>query len=65
MSDNRLKEQFKLGEAFSYFFRVFKKHDPEKYPSNLNLKFMHGINRISILMFLFCLLVMLYRALTR
>lgn len=28
---------------------------------NLNLRFMHGINRISILLFLFCVLVMLYR----
>ncbi|MBK9273701.1 MAG: hypothetical protein IPM49_04070 [Flavobacteriales bacterium] len=32
---------------------------------NLNLRFMHGINRISILLFLGCLLVMVVRACTR
>lgn len=33
----------------------------EKGTKNLNLRFMHGINRISILLFLICLLIMLYR----
>jgi len=37
----------------------FKKSDE----SNLNLRMMHGINKISIVVFLFCLAVMLYRAL--
>lgn len=32
---------------------------------NLNLRFMHGINRISILLFLGCLLVMVLRACLR
>lgn len=32
---------------------------------NLNLRFMHGINRISILLFLACIVVMLVRAFTR
>ncbi|MDA0714930.1 MAG: hypothetical protein O2867_09700 [Bacteroidetes bacterium] len=31
---------------------------------NINLRMMHGVNKISILLFLFCLLVMLYRYLT-
>ena len=29
--------------------------------SNASLRFMHGINRISIFLFLFCLIVMLVR----
>lgn len=33
--------------------------------ANVNLRFMHGINRISILMFLACLVVMLVRAFSR
>ncbi|MCB0794692.1 MAG: hypothetical protein KDB88_08145 [Flavobacteriales bacterium] len=32
---------------------------------NVNLRFMHGINRISILLFLFCITVMVVRACTR
>jgi len=47
---------------FLYFIRVFKK-DPATKSSNFNLRMMHGINRISIIMFTFALLVMLYRAL--
>jgi hypothetical protein len=61
---SRLKEQFKLGEAFSYFVNVFKKRDPNK-PTNLNIRMMHGINRISIVMFLIALIVMIYRYFTR
>ncbi len=38
----------------------FAKGDP-----NVNLRFMHGINRISILLFLICLVIMLVRAFTR
>jgi hypothetical protein len=61
---SRLKEQFKLGEAFGYFVNVFKKRDPNK-PTNINLRMMHGINKISIVMFLFALIVMAYRYFTR
>lgn len=49
---NSVKDYFKVGELFSYFFRVFKK-TPEGQPKpNVNLRMMHGINKISILMFL-------------
>lgn len=61
---NRFIEQFRLGAAFTYFFRVFRKPDPSM-PSSFNLRMMHGINRISILMFVFCLLVMLVRYIIR
>lgn len=64
METNRIKEQFRLGEAFRYFLRVFRKPDPSR-PDSFNLRVMHGINRISILMFLFCLIVMIIRAFTR
>lgn len=33
--------------------------------ADFNLRFMHGINRISILLFLFCIGVMVVRALSR
>jgi hypothetical protein len=41
------------------FFRRDKEHE-----SNINLRMMHGTNRLSIFMFLFCLIVMLVRALS-
>jgi len=42
------KEFFTLGEVGGYFFR---RKDPSR-PSNINIKMMHGINRISIIVFL-------------
>ena len=36
-----------------------------KGEQNMNLKFMHGINRISIFLFLFCVIVMAVRACSR
>ena len=59
-----MKKYFQLGDVFYYFVRVFKKPDPNN-PTNLNIRMMHGINRISIVMFLFCLIVMIIRAFTR
>ena len=60
MNKQRIKEYFQLGEVFQYFIRVFKKHDPNR-PSNFNLRMMHGINRISIIMFLICLIIIILR----
>jgi hypothetical protein len=42
------KEFFTLGEVGGYFFR---RKDPSR-PSNINIKMMHGINKISIIVFL-------------
>ena len=53
---NKIQEFFKLGEVGNYFVRVFQKPDPNK-PTNFNLRMMHGINKISILVFLFSLIV--------
>jgi len=55
---NSWKDYFKLGDVLGYYFR---KKDPSR-PNNFNIRMMHGINKISMLMFLFCLLVILYRA---
>lgn len=54
-----------LGPMGSYFLRVFKKNAGGQGASNFNLRMMHGINRISIIMFLFCLMVMLWRCAVR
>lgn len=56
-SKNRWKEFFQLGEVGGYFFR---KKDPSR-PKNINIKAMHIINKIAILMFLVGLLIMLKR----
>ncbi|MBX2945220.1 MAG: hypothetical protein KF725_05260 [Cyclobacteriaceae bacterium] len=54
---NRLKEFFQLGEVAGYFFR---KKDPTR-PNTFNIRAMHTINKISILIFLVCLLIILKR----
>lgn len=57
----QVKEYFNFKEVLTYYFR---KKDPNR-PTNINLKMMHGVNKISILMFLFCLSVMIFRAIFR
>jgi hypothetical protein len=42
------KDFFRLGEVGGYFFR---RKDPTR-PTNINLKMMHGVNKISIIIFL-------------
>lgn len=54
---NSLKDYFALGEVFGYFFR---KKDPSR-PSSFNLKMMHGINKISMLIFLIAIIVLIAR----
>ena len=51
------KDLFNFGPAFGYFFR---KNDPNR-KNNFNLKTMHFINKLSLAMFLVCLVVMLFR----
>jgi hypothetical protein len=53
------KEFFSLGEVGGYFFR---KKDPSR-PSNINLKMMHGINKISIVVFLLGVLYLILKRL--
>jgi len=56
---NSFKDYFKVGEAFGYFFR---KKDPNR-PSNFNIKMMHGINKISIIVFLLGVLFLIAKRL--
>ncbi|WP_258097620.1 DUF6728 family protein [Marinoscillum pacificum] len=52
---------FDFKEVLTYFFR---KKDPNR-PSNINIKMMHGINKISMLMFLICVIVIIVRFIMR
>ncbi|TAF64164.1 MAG: hypothetical protein EAZ55_11910 [Cytophagales bacterium] len=54
---SKVKNFFQLGEVFGYYFR---KKDPTR-PNNFNIKMMHGINKISILMFLLALIIIISR----
>lgn len=49
---NSVGDYFALGDVFGYFFRVFKKNGGAGERPNFNLRTMHTINKISILMFL-------------
>lgn len=53
---NQIQEFFKLGEVGNYFLNIFRKPDPNK-PTNFNLRMMHGINKISIIMFLLAIVI--------
>ncbi len=53
------KEFFSLGEVGGYFFRG---KDPTR-PSNINIKMMHGVNKISIVIFLLGVLYIILRRL--
>lgn len=57
----RSTNYFDLREVFMYYFR---KRDPNR-PSNINIRIMHGINRIAIIIFLICLIVIIVRFITR
>jgi hypothetical protein len=43
-----LKDFFSLGEVGNYFFR----RKSGERPTNINLRMMHGVNRLAIIMFL-------------
>jgi len=52
-----LKEFFKLGEVGGYFFR---KKDPSR-ASDINTRMMHGINKISIIVFILGILFIILK----
>lgn len=56
---NSFKDYFQVGEAFGYFFR---KKDPSR-PTNFNIRMMHGINKISIVVFLLGVLFLVVKRL--
>ena len=53
------RQFFSLGEVGGYFFR---RKDPSR-PSNINIKMMHGINKISIVVFLLGVLYLILKRL--
>jgi len=52
---SRWREFLSLGEVGAYFFR---KKDPSR-PSNINIRMMHGINKLSIAIFLLAVIYLL------
>jgi hypothetical protein len=52
-----LRDFFRMGEVGGYFFRG---KDPSR-PTNINLKMMHGINKISIVIFLLGVLFLIFK----
>ena len=57
-SNNSAKEFFNLKEVFGYFFRNKSKNEK---PKDINLKMMHAINKIAIVVFLISLIIWLFR----
>jgi len=53
------KEFFSMGEVGGY---IFRKKDPSR-PSNINIKMMHGVNKISIIIFLIGVIYIILRRL--
>ncbi len=49
-------------QILTYFY--IRKPDPDD-PKDVNVKFMHGMNRISLFMFLIAIIVMIVRLLRR
>ena len=56
---NTLRDYFRLGEVAGYFFR---KKDPDR-PSNFNIRAMHGINRLSMIIFLLAVIFLILKRL--
>jgi hypothetical protein len=52
-----LKEFFSLGEVGGYFFR---RKDPNR-PNNINIRMMHGVNKISIVIFLVGVIYLIFK----
>ncbi len=50
-----VREMFSLGEVGNYFFR---KKDPSR-PVNVNIRMMHGVNKISIIIFLLAVIYLI------
>ncbi|MBK5279217.1 MAG: hypothetical protein JJE09_10185 [Bacteroidia bacterium] len=51
------REFFKMGEVGEYFFR---KKDSSR-PSNINIRMMHGVNKLSILIFLIAIIYLIVK----
>lgn len=54
---NSFREFFKMGEVGAYFFR---KKDPSR-PNNINIRMMHGVNKLSIVIFLIAVIYLIVK----
>jgi hypothetical protein len=54
---NKVREFFTLGEVGEYFFR--RKNSTR--PTNINIKLMHGINKIAIVVFILGVLYLILK----
>lgn len=52
-----LRDFFKMGEVGEYFFR---KKDPSR-PNNINIRMMHGVNKLSIAIFLLAVIYLVVK----
>jgi hypothetical protein len=52
-----IKDYFKVGEVFGYYFR---KKDPNR-PNNINIRMMHWSNKISIIGLLIGIAIIIYK----
>jgi len=57
----KLKDFFNVGPVFGYFFR---KKDPNR-PKNFDLKMMHGVNRLAVIMFAIAIIILITRIIVR
>lgn len=53
-----------LWNKILWYLNPRRKSDPDA-PNSLNVRFMHGINKISLVMFLFAVIFMVVRAIVR
>ena len=53
--EDHWKNYFQFGEVINYFFR---KKDPDR-KANFNLRIMHGVNKLSIIMFLIAVIILI------
>jgi hypothetical protein len=51
----------KFTNKIKYYLDIRTLFRPDQKKTNMNLKFMNGMNRISIMMFLFAVIVMIIR----
>jgi len=56
-----IKSFFQFGEVFKYFFR---RKESNTRP-DINLRIMHGINKLSIIIFIIAILILIGRQLFR
>ena len=54
---NSIKDFFKMGEVGGYFFRG----KDQSRPNNINIKMMHGINKISIIVFVLAVIYLIIK----